>query len=84
MTRYNPKFRARNILNENLSFAKSFAITERFRLDFRGEMFNAFNRVRFNRGDLGLQSQNFGVLGRTAGDQGNSPRQIQFALKLYF
>lgn len=84
MTRYNPKFRSRNILNENLSFAKSFNLTEKIRLDFRGEMFNAFNRVRFNMGDLTLQSQNFGVLGRTAGDQGNSPRQIQFALKLYF
>ena len=45
---------------------------------------NAFNRVRFGLGSLGLQSTTFGVLSQTAGDQANSPRQIQLALKLYF
>ena len=57
---------------------------EQVRLDFRAEFFNAFNRVRFGLGSLGLQSQTFGVLSQTAGDQANSPRQIQLALKLYF
>jgi hypothetical protein len=84
MTRYNPGFRANRLFTENLSFAKSFPITERTRIDFRAELFNAFNRVRFGMGSLSLQSQNFGVLSRTAGDQANSPRQIQLALKLYF
>jgi hypothetical protein len=85
MTRYNPKYRTNNVLNENISFAKSFPITEGgVRIDLRGELFNAFNRVRFGLGALGLQEQTFGVLSRTAGDQANSPRQIQLALKLYF
>ena len=84
MTRYNPKFRSLPNLNENISFAKSFPIKEQVRLDFRAEMFNAFNRVRFGLGSLSLQSQTFGVLSQTAGDQANSPRQIQLALKLYF
>lgn len=84
MTRYNPNFRSNTILNENLSVSKSFAIHESVRIDLRGEFFNAFNRVRFGLGSLGLQSQTFGVLSQTAGDQVNSPRQIQFALKLYF
>lgn len=85
MTRFNPKFRSNNILNENISFAKTFPITEGgIRIDLRGELFNAFNRIRFGMGNLSLQSQTFGVLGQTAGDQANSPRQIQVALKLYF
>jgi hypothetical protein len=84
MTRYNPKYRSFANLNENLSFAKSFQMKEQVRLDFRAELFNAFNRTRFGNGSLGLQSQTFGVLSQTAGDQTNSPRQIQLALKLYF
>lgn len=84
MTRYNPKFRSRPNYNENLSFSKSFPVREGIRVDFRAELFNAFNRVRFGQGSLSLQSQAFGVLSRTAGDQANSPRQMQLALKLYF
>ena len=84
MTRYNPKFRAFPNYNENFSLAKTFPVRERVRLDFRAEMFNAFNRVRFGQGSLTIQSQTFGVLSQTAGDQINSPRQMQLALKLYF
>lgn len=84
MTRYNPKFRSRPGLNENFSFSRSFRFNERMRLDLRGEMFNAFNRAIFGLGSLSLQSTTFGVLSRTSGDQANSPRQVQFALKLYF
>ncbi len=84
MTRYNPKYRSFANLNENISLAKSFPMKEQVRLDFRAEFFNAFNRTRFGLGSLGLQSQTFGVLSQTAGDQANSPRQIQLALKLYF
>jgi hypothetical protein len=84
MTRYNPRFRANRVFTENLSFAKSFRVTEQARIDFRAEFFNAFNRVRFGMGSLTLQQQSFGVLSQTAGDQANSPRQIQLALKLYF
>jgi len=84
MTRYNPKFRSNPIYANNVSIAKSFPLKEQIRLDFRMEMFNAANWARFNMGSLNLQAQQFGVLSNTAGDQGNSPRQIQFALKLYF
>ncbi len=84
MTRYNPKYRSTPIYNENLSIAKSFRIKEQTRIDFRAEAFNVFNRVRFGLGSLGLQTQTFGVLSQTAGDQANSPRQMQLALKLYF
>ena len=82
-TRYNPKFRQFPNLSENLSVAKGFTITEKIRLDFRAEAFNAFNRVRFGTGSLQIQSQQFGVL-TSSGDLLNSPRQMQLALKLYF
>jgi len=87
-TRYNPKFRQFANLNENISIAKTFQIKEQIRLDFRWEMFNAFNRVRFgwsvaNPGNLQLQSQQFGQL-VSASDLLNTPRQMQVALKLYF
>ncbi len=84
MTRFNPKFRNFGNFVENISFSKNFFLTERIRLDFRGELFNAFNRVRFGLGNLSLQSPVFGVLSRTAGDQANTPRQMQLALKLYW
>ena len=82
-TRYNPKVRLFPNLNENLSLAKSIPIHEQVRLDFRAEAFNAFNRVRFGTGSGSLQDPNFGRL-TSNGDLLNTPRQIQFALKLYF
>jgi len=84
MTRFNPKFRDFGNYNENISLSKSIPFKEGIRMDIRVEMFNAFNRVRFGLGSLGLQSQTFGVLSQTAGDQSNSPRQMQLAAKIYF
>jgi len=82
-TRYNPNFREFGNYNENISVSKTFSISESMRLDLRGEAFNAFNRVRFGTGPLGLQSNQFGQL-TGAGDLLNSPRSMQVALKLYF
>lgn len=83
MTRYNPKFRQFANLNENVSIAKGFRITEGIRLDFRAEAFNVFNRVRFGTGSLQIQNANFGRL-LSSGDLLNNPRQMQMGLKLYF
>ena len=82
-TRYNPKFRQFPNLNENMSLGRSFAFTEKIRIDFRAEAFNVFNRVRFGTGSLSLQDANFGKLTSSA-DLLNSPRQLQLGLKLYF
>ena len=60
--------------------AKSFPITEGTRLDFRWEMFNAFNRFRPSPGSTNVQDPNFGRVQ----SQLNGPRRMQFALKLYF
>jgi Carboxypeptidase regulatory-like domain/TonB dependent receptor len=79
-TRYNPKLRGFPGLAENVSLGKSFNFTERFRLDFRAEAFNIFNRTVFSNPNLNLNSSTFGVVS----GQSNSPRQMQFALKLYW
>jgi hypothetical protein len=70
-------------LNENMSLTRSFPIKEQFRIEFRAEAFNLFNRVRFGTGDVNLQDQNFGRL-TSSSDLLNTPRQLQLALKVYF
>lgn len=82
-TRLNPKARQFPNFTENVSVAKSFPIREQVRLDFRAEAFNVLNRVRFGTGSTNLQSATFGHLSSN-GDLANTPRQLQFALKLYF
>jgi hypothetical protein len=79
-TRYNPKMRNFWNMNENISLSKTFPITESVRLDFRGEAFNLFNRVVFNKNNNNLNSLN---LGQVTGVQ-NEPRTMQVALKIYW
>lgn len=83
VTRYNPKVRLFNNLNENLSLTRNFPIWEKTRLEFRAEAFNIFNRVRFGTGNTQLQNAQFGVL-TGSGSQINAPRTLQLALKVYF
>jgi hypothetical protein len=78
--RYNGRARRQSNLNENVSVQKSFGFTERVRMDFRWEVFNIFNRVIFGGPDTNITSQTFGRIT----SQFNSPRQMQFGLKLYF
>lgn len=79
-TRHNPKARQPWNLNENFSLAKSFRISESARIDFRWELFNAFNRFRPNPGSTNIQDANFGRVQ----SQLNEPRRMQLGLKLYF
>jgi len=79
-TRFNPLVRAFPNLNENVSLGKSFPISERFRLDFRAEAFNLFNRTVFSAPVTNLNNNSFGLVT----SQSNSPRQMQMALKLYW
>jgi hypothetical protein len=80
MTRYNPKMRNAPGINENVSLARTINMGERFRWDLRGEAFNLLNRVAFGSisGGTSLQNANFGLWR----SQSNSPRRMQFALKL--
>jgi len=63
----------------DIGFIKNISISERFRLQFRGEFFNAFNHANFNSVDSNVDDPSFGSLTNT-----HLPRNIQLALKLYF
>jgi Carboxypeptidase regulatory-like domain/TonB dependent receptor len=79
----------------DFSIFKNVQLTERFRLEFRTEIFNIFNHPNFNAPNFGgngvvavsgsgnYTSSSFGEIGSTR-DAPYDPRQIQFALKLYF
>ena len=70
----------RGTLSENISLAKTITMTSRLRLDVRAEAFNLFNRVVWGAPNTDFNNANFGLITSTA----NSPRQMQFGLKLYW
>lgn len=79
----------------DFSLFKEFQLTERYRLEFRSEFFNIFNHPTFNApgfggngvvsvpGSTDFTNTNFGKIGSTRFPF-QDPRQIQFAMKLYF
>jgi hypothetical protein len=79
----------------DFSTFKNIQLNERFRLEFRAEFFNILNHPNFNAPNFGgngvvsvsgsgnFTSSTFGEIGSTR-DAPYDPRQIQFALKLYY
>jgi hypothetical protein len=79
----------------DFSLFKEIPLSERFRLQFRTEIFNIFNHPNFNApgfggngvvaisGSTDFTNNHFGEIGSTR-DAPYDPRQIQFALKLYY
>ena len=65
----------------NLSFSKTFAFTERFRLTFDGDFFNLFNTPQFAQPDGNRNDGNFGKITSLAFD---SQREIQLSLRVTF
>jgi hypothetical protein len=71
------------------SLQNDFALTRTFRLSpsqglqFRGEVFNAFNKVNLGAPITALNSSSFGQIQSTAA-VGGDPRIMQFALKFMF
>jgi hypothetical protein len=76
---------ARNILTGpgnhtwNVGVHKNWALTEKSRVQFRWEMFNAFNRVNFNNPSTNIQSGDFGLV-TTAG----AGRSMLFGARIDF
>ena len=58
---------------------KDFHFTERFKLEFRGDFLNAFNRVNLAAPNTTVQQANTGLI-----NVSQPARNIQFALKLYY
>jgi hypothetical protein len=69
-----------NFKTESFGVFKDTRITERANLQFRMEMSNPFNRVVFGAPVSDLSAGNFGRITSVA----NSPRNIQFGLKMLF
>jgi len=79
----------------DFSAFKAMQLSERFSLQFRAEFFNILNHPNFNAPNFGgngvtpvpnsgnFTSSSFGEIGSTR-DAPYDPRQIQFALKLYY
>jgi len=76
----------------DFSAFKTFHVTERYSLEFRSEFFNILNHPNFNQPNFGgngvisvsgsgdYTSPAFGAIGSTR----TNPRQIQFAMKMYY
>ena len=81
-SRTDPTLRSPGEANWDFSAFKNFNLTPegRAHLQFRAEFFNIFNRVQFGYPGQSLGSSSFGVITT----QANSPRLVQFALKLAF
>ena len=92
-------FKAPGYWNLDLSFVKMFRLTERFRVQFRTEMFNALNHPNFDNprdASVGSPSILSSVFAQTCCaavappstqtiiQTGESARVIQFGLKLQF
>jgi hypothetical protein len=77
--RYMPNLRAPGITNWDLAIEKSWRWNERWRVQFRGEMYNTFNNVNFFAPNQTFGSPGFGTI--TAASRA---RDIQFGLKVYW
>ena len=75
-----PDARSHGIANYDFTIFKNTKITESVGLQFRTEIFNLFNRVRFAYPGTALGNPQFGVVS----GQYNDPRLVQFALRLSF
>jgi hypothetical protein len=81
--RNDPNLRGPGIANYDFAISKRTQITERYSLEFRGVVFNVFNRVQFgmpNRAATSAANATFGQITTTA----NDPRLVQLALRLKF
>ena len=66
--------------NVDFSLFKNFQITERFKLQFRSELFNIFNHAQFDLPNSAVGNPSAGIITALIGP----PRQVQFALRLTF
>ncbi len=75
-----PDVRRPGVAQIDCSVFKDFAVGEEFSVQFRTEFFNLTNTPIFGAPNTRFGTGAFGVIGR----QANTPRQIQFALRLTF
>jgi hypothetical protein len=76
-------FHGPGLENLDASLFKIFELTERYRLEFRSELFNTLNHANFTNPSSSFTASSLGSFGRVFNTT-TDPREIQFALKLYF
>jgi hypothetical protein len=81
VSRYLPDVNNPTSWNVDALIEKNTSIGERVRLTFRAELFNALNTVVFSGPTTSVTSSTFGKIILS---QANSPRQVQFSLRLGF
>jgi Carboxypeptidase regulatory-like domain len=79
------------LVNFDLATAKDFPLSERFRLNFRADLFNIFNHTNFSNPVATFTSSSFGKITSTVGNATSGTggaiggaRLAQFALRLNF
>lgn len=75
-----PDVRSHGISNFDFTVFKNTQVTERVGVQFRTEIFNLFNRVRFGYPGTAFGTPQFGIIS----GQLNDPRLVQMALRLIF
>jgi hypothetical protein len=63
-----------------MSLLKNFHLSERIYMQFRADFLNAFNNVQFAHPNVNFPSSTFGLVNTSQ----DTPRNIQFAMKVYF
>jgi hypothetical protein len=81
--------RGPTLTNVDVALAKTTALTERYKLEFRAEFFNVLNHAEFAQptvadGTANIQSPTFGEITNTGTFRGATPRIGQLALRLTF
>jgi hypothetical protein len=77
---YYDNLRSPGLSTTDFSLFKEFSTYRMLKVQFRAEAFNVFNHVQFGSPDTKVTDTSFGAIT----SQANSPRQIQFGLKLLF
>jgi len=77
-----PGLEGPGIWQTDLTISKSFRLTERFRLEARGESYNLFNHTNFANPTVDFTSANFGKV--TTKLVAYNGREIQYGLRLVF
>jgi len=78
-----PVLRSHGTANYDFSVGKKTEITERFKLEFRAEIYNIFNRVQFGLPNLSITTAANPTTGFVT-TQINQPRLVQLAMRLRF
>jgi hypothetical protein len=77
---YYNQLRSPGLDSTDFSTFKEFAVVENLKVQFRAEAFNVLNHPQFSSPNTSVTSSSFGQIT----SQANTPRQLQFGLKLLF